>query len=198
MNHNPSRRLSQRGAVGAIARESRRFRGAWLRQHGPRLRKLTWIGPLGPLVLLAGAGPEGALEAILFPNEGAAAAPELRPIAEADAGALRQARDELAAYFAGALRVFATPLAPSGTPFQRAVWRRVSAVPYGATTSYAAIAEAIGRPRAARAVGGANGRNPIPIIIPCHRILGSHRGLRGYGGGLALKADLLRLEGASR
>lgn len=105
-----------------------------------------------------------------------------------------QARAQLAAYFAGQLCEFDLPLAPQGTPFQRQVWAALQRIPYGTTVSYKALAEQIGHPASIRAVGQANGRNPISIIIPCHRVIGANGGLTGYGGGLDRKATLLELE----
>ena len=107
---------------------------------------------------------------------------------------LRQLARELAEYFAGRRRVFDVAVAPEGTPFQQAVWRALRTVPYGATASYAAIAAAIDRPRAVRATGAANGRNPVSIVIPCHRIVGADGSLTGYAGGVARKEWLLMLE----
>lgn len=101
---------------------------------------------------------------------------------------------QLHAYFAGDLQEFDVPLDPQGTEFQRAVWDALVAIPYGNTCSYGAIAQAIGRPKACRAVGAANGQNPIPIIIPCHRVIGSTGKLTGFGGGLPTKEALLALE----
>jgi methylated-DNA-[protein]-cysteine S-methyltransferase len=109
---------------------------------------------------------------------------------------LRQAVAELDAYFRGERQVFGVPLAPAGTPFQQRVWEAVAGVPYGRTTSYKAIAEALDAPKAVRAIGAANGQNPLPIFIPCHRIVGHDGRLVGYGGGLWRKAWLLRHEGA--
>ncbi len=109
---------------------------------------------------------------------------------------LAQLRDELAQYFAGQRRTFDVPLAPQGTPFQRSVWMALLAIPYGATESYGALAARIGKPAAVRAVGLANGRNPVPILIPCHRVIGADGTLTGYGGGLERKAALLALENA--
>ena len=103
---------------------------------------------------------------------------------------------ELEGYLAGGLRGFQSPLDLWGTEFQRKVWREVKAIPYGTTCSYREIAERIGHPRAYRAVGAANGANPTPIIVPCHRVIGRDGSLRGYGSGLAMKERLLRLEGA--
>jgi methylated-DNA-[protein]-cysteine S-methyltransferase len=107
-----------------------------------------------------------------------------------------EAVSQLRAYFAGQLRRFDLPLDMRGTDFQLRVWRELERIPYGETRSYLEIAEAIGAPRAVRAVGAANGANPIPIVVPCHRVIGSSGKLVGYGGGLPLKKRLLQLEGA--
>lgn len=109
---------------------------------------------------------------------------------------LDEAEKQLQEYFAGTRRSFDLPLAPAGTPFQRAVWDALRAIPYGETRTYAQIAEAIGNPKACRAVGMANNRNPIAILIPCHRVIGSNGSLTGYAGGLDVKERLLALEGA--
>ncbi len=103
---------------------------------------------------------------------------------------------QLRAYFAGQLRCFDLPLDMQGTEFQLRVWRELEAIPFGETRSYSQIATAIGAPRAVRAVGAANGANPIPIVVPCHRVIGAAGSLVGYGGGLPLKKRLLELEGA--
>ncbi|HLJ66075.1 MAG TPA: methylated-DNA--[protein]-cysteine S-methyltransferase [Chloroflexota bacterium] len=102
---------------------------------------------------------------------------------------------QLTAYFEGKLRDFDVPLDLRGTPFQHEVWNALLAIPYGEVRSYGEIAAAIGRPRAVRAVGMANHANPVPIIVPCHRVIGSDHSLTGYGGGLDLKARLLQQEG---
>ena len=107
---------------------------------------------------------------------------------------LSEARRQLLAYLAGDLRAFDLPLAPAGTDFQREVWRALEAVPYGRTRTYGEIAAAVGRPKAVRAVGQANHVNPLPIFIPCHRVVGKGGALTGYAGGLALKGALLALE----
>lgn len=109
--------------------------------------------------------------------------------------ALDHLQAQLTAYFRGALRVFDVPLDMRGTPFQLEVWRALVAIPFGVTHSYGQVAAAIGRPKAVRAVGAANGANPVPIIVPCHRVIGSNGTLTGYGGGLPLKQQLLELEG---
>ncbi len=110
-----------------------------------------------------------------------------------------EAAAQLAAYFAGTRRMFELRLAPRGTAFQRRVWAAVAAIPYGRTRSYGAIATEIGSARAVRAVGAANGQNPWPIVVPCHRVVGSDGSLTGFGGGLAIKRALLEFErGAGR
>jgi len=112
-----------------------------------------------------------------------------------DANALLlEAARQLRAYFAGTLREFQLPLDMEGTDFQKRVWRQLETIPYGETRSYAQIAAAIGSPSAVRAVGAANGANPIAIVVPCHRVIGSSGKLVGYGGGLPLKKRLLELE----
>lgn len=115
------------------------------------------------------------------------------PEAGSDA-VIDQARRELDLYFAGKLRAFAVPLAPTGTAFQQRVWAALRAIPYGATRSYAQQASAIGAPKAVRAVGSANGRNPISILVPCHRVIGAGGALTGYAGGTERKRYLLELE----
>ncbi len=105
--------------------------------------------------------------------------------------------EQLTAYLDGGLRVFSVPLDLRGTPFQLSVWQSLLSVKYGSVCSYASLASRVGKPAAVRAVGLANGSNPIPIIVPCHRIIGSNGTLTGYGGGLPLKAQLLRLEGVT-
>ena len=109
---------------------------------------------------------------------------------------LSETRDELTAYFAGRLHEFRVPLAPNGTEFQRRVWIALTKIPYGTTISYTDLARRIGSSAAVRAVGAANGRNPIPIIVPCHRVIGSDGSLTGFGGGLDRKRWLLHHEGA--
>ncbi|MDH4040281.1 MAG: methylated-DNA--[protein]-cysteine S-methyltransferase [Gammaproteobacteria bacterium] len=109
---------------------------------------------------------------------------------------LERAGGQLLEYFAGRRRQFDLPLAPVGTPFQRAVWNALAAIPWGALRSYADIARAIERPTAVRAVGAANGRNPLPIVVPCHRVIGSNGTLTGFAGGLDIKRQLLELEGS--
>jgi methylated-DNA-[protein]-cysteine S-methyltransferase len=109
----------------------------------------------------------------------------------------QEAIAQLDAYFAGRLRRFDLALAPRGTPFQRDVWSALTRIPYGETVSYSELASRIGRPAATRAVGAANGRNPLPIVIPCHRVIGADGSLTGFGGGLPIKRRLLELEAGS-
>jgi methylated-DNA-[protein]-cysteine S-methyltransferase len=109
---------------------------------------------------------------------------------------MNAAKAQLGEYFSGRLRAFDLPLHPHGSGFERRVWKRLCEIPYGSTTSYGAIAAELGLVNGARAVGRANGSNPIPIVIPCHRVIGSDGTLTGYGGGLELKRTLLELEGS--
>jgi methylated-DNA-[protein]-cysteine S-methyltransferase len=111
-----------------------------------------------------------------------------------DAGRFEHATAQLQAYFRGRLQRFALQLAPEGTPFQLAVWRQLREIPYGETISYGELARRIGNPRACRAVGLANGANPLPIVVPCHRVIGADGSLTGFGGGLPIKQQLLELE----
>jgi methylated-DNA-[protein]-cysteine S-methyltransferase len=149
--------------------------------------------PLGRILL---AGGPGGLKAINFQDGQGALSPaaDWEPSPEG----LREAAEQIGAYFAGRLRTFELALDPGGTPFQRQVYRALQAIPYGETTSYGALARRLGRPNAARAVGAANGRNPLPIVVPCHRVIGNDGSLTGYYGGLRIKAFLLALEGGGR
>ena len=147
--------------------------------------------PLGDLKLVAS---DHGLVAILWPNDDPARV-RLGPLVErADHALLVEAGRQLAAYFAGDLDRFDVPLDFRGTEFQKNVWAALLAIPFGETRSYAAIARAIGRPAAVRAVGAANGRNPISIIAPCHRVIGADGSLTGFAGGLDAKRYLLELE----
>ena len=120
------------------------------------------------------------------------------PVRAEDHPVLGPAATQLAEYVSGARTGFDLPLRPSGTPFQREAWAALLAIPYGVTRSYREQAEALGRPNAVRAVGAANGRNPIPVVIPCHRVIGSGGALTGYAGGTTLKRALLDLESGVR
>lgn len=110
----------------------------------------------------------------------------------------REVIKQLKEYFAGQRRSFDLPLAPEGTDFQLKVWRALRGIPFGATWSYGQLAKRIGKPKASRAVGAANGQNPIPIIVPCHRVIGADGSLTGFGGGLKIKQQLLELESGER
>lgn len=145
--------------------------------------------PLGPLIL---AADHAGLRQILF-LQGRNPA-KLDPSWKEEAAPFQPAIRQLQAYFAGQLEAFDLKLAPEGTQFQRNVWRELSEIPYGETISYGQLAQRIGNPKASRAVGLANGSNPIPIVIPCHRVIGGNGKLTGYGGGLAVKERLLALE----
>ena len=148
------------------------------------------------------ASSERGLCAVAFPREAAGMRRWLtRRFDQGDFGSLpetsevlREAVAQLRAYFAGELRRFTLPLDLIGTEFQQKVWRAVQRVPYGETCAYGEVARRIGHPQAARAVGAANGANPLPIIIPCHRVVGADGGLVKYGGGVEMKRKLLDLE----
>ena len=145
--------------------------------------------PIGELLL---AGDADALSMIGFPKGSMRRDPESDWIYNEEP--FKNARVQLSEYFAGERKEFNLPLLLSGTEFQVSVLQALQGIPYGETISYGAIAKQIGRPKAVRAVGAANGRNPIPIIVPCHRVVGSSGDLIGFGGGLDTKAELLRLE----
>jgi methylated-DNA-[protein]-cysteine S-methyltransferase len=145
--------------------------------------------PLGP-VLVTGDGE--ALTGLWFADH--ARAPEQPSAWPRDDDAFAGVADQLDGYFAGRRTRFDVPLRMAGTPFQRAVWAALREIPFGSTTTYAELAAGIGAPTAARAVGAANGRNPISIVVPCHRVVGRDGSLTGYAWGLERKAWLLRLE----
>jgi len=149
--------------------------------------------PVGRLML---AGHEHALQWLSFTMGSRAREPE--PDWQQDAGPFRPCIEQLHEYFAGERRAFDLPLGPQGTPFQLQVWRELQQIPYGATISYGEMARRIGNPSASRAVGLANGANPIAIIVPCHRVIGASGKLTGFGGGLDIKQRLLDLEQGHR
>jgi methylated-DNA-[protein]-cysteine S-methyltransferase len=147
--------------------------------------------PIGPLLLACtGAG----LTNVYFQSGPRPVQPQ--QLWRQDAQPFAEVERQLAEYFAGRRRVFELRLAPAGTDFQLLVWRALQKIPFGQTTSYGQIARDLGQRNAARAVGLANGSNPLPIIIPCHRVIGADGSLTGFGGGLDIKRALLRLEGA--
>ncbi|MBC9034028.1 methylated-DNA--[protein]-cysteine S-methyltransferase [Sphingomonas sp. JC676] len=152
----------------------------------------TMASPVGELKLVAS---EHGLSAILWENDDPARV-RLGPLVEdADHPILIEAERQIGEYFAGARKAFTVPLDFHGTEFQKSVWAALLAIPYGETRSYAEIARAVGRPTAFRAVGAANGKNPISIIAPCHRVIGTNGALTGFAGGLEAKELLLGLEG---
>ena len=146
--------------------------------------------PIGKLLI---AGDRETVRRIEFPENGEPRKPHAGWI-ESSAGSLEEAARQLREYFSGARKEFDLPLAPEGTDFQRAVWRELQNIPYGDTISYGELARRIGNSNASRAVGAANGANPIPIVIPCHRVIGANGKLTGFGGGLPVKEKLLALE----
>lgn len=147
--------------------------------------------PLGPLTVSAS---DAGLHALEFPQDSWFLPRD--GWREADHPLLSRARLQLDEYFAGRRRAFDLPLAPQGTPFQREVWFALADIPYGQTRTYAQLATRLGRPTASRAVGAANGRNPLGILLPCHRVVGANGALTGFSGGLEAKRFLLELEGA--
>ena len=155
-------------------------------------RTTTHPSPIGPLTLVADG--DGAVTHLLMADQ------RHRPVRDPawveDRASFADATAQLDAYFAGELRTFDLDINPSGTEFQRDVWAALRLIPYGATATYGDLARRVGRPQAVRAVGLANGRNPISIVVPCHRVIGADGSLTGYGGGLHRKRALLELEGA--
>jgi methylated-DNA-[protein]-cysteine S-methyltransferase len=145
--------------------------------------------PIGRMLLV---GKNGMLEELHFPNS----TEQLQiPVEwQEDKNSFAETLEQLRQYFAGNRRQFDLPISPQGTPFQERVWQELCKIPYGETASYGMIAQRIGKPKACRAVGMANSKNPIPIIIPCHRIIGKDGSLTGFGGGLPVKKQLLDLE----
>ena len=151
------------------------------------MRYSTLTTPIGELVLTA--DDDGALTGVNLPNRHPDPAGW-----ERDDELLGDARRQLTEYFAGERTTFDLPLRPAGAPFQLRVWEALLRIPYGETASYGELARELGHPTAARAVGAANGRNPIAIVVPCHRVIGSNGSLTGYAGGLDCKRALLDLE----
>jgi methylated-DNA-[protein]-cysteine S-methyltransferase len=148
--------------------------------------------PVGPLFV---AADEDGLRAVEFRDN-------KHPVRrdgdwrEGDNAVLRRTHKQLDEYFGGRRHAFDLPLSPHGTEFQKKVWTTLASIPYGETISYAQLASRVGKPTAMRAVGAANGRNPLPIVLPCHRVIGADGSLTGFGGGLPTKQYLLKLEGA--
>jgi methylated-DNA-[protein]-cysteine S-methyltransferase len=149
----------------------------------------TMSSPVGRLTLV---GIADSLVGLYFDDDPHAA--PARAGATREDHRLRRATTQLEEYFAGARTSFDLPLAPAGSPFQKEVWDQLRRIPFGETATYGQIARAIGKPAASRAIGGANHRNPIAIIVPCHRVIGADGSMTGYGGGLRRKRLLLELE----
>lgn len=148
--------------------------------------------PIGALRLV---GDEAAINRIDLPNRAVKPPdPAWTPSADRLPAALAEAKRQIEEYFAGARQDFDLPLSPQGTPFQCRVWAELRRIPFGETISYGELAARIGKPSASRAVGAANGRNPLPVVVPCHRVIGSDGRLTGFGGGLPTKQALLDLE----
>lgn len=147
--------------------------------------RIVFDTPVGPMAL---EGTEDALTALYLPNT------PVEPMGM-ETPLLARGRGELLEYLVGKRRTFDLPLKPQGTPFQQKVWSALADIPYGQTITYGELARRVGCPKGSRAVGQANHRNPLPILLPCHRVVGAGGTLTGYGGGLELKEWLLRLEG---
>jgi methylated-DNA-[protein]-cysteine S-methyltransferase len=147
--------------------------------------------PVGKLKLVAS---DKALVAVLWEKDGPRRVPLSEAVADDRHPVLVQAERQLNEYFSGKRKKFSLALEMRGTPFQKDVWEALLAIPFGETRSYGQLAKQLGNPRATRAVGAANGRNPVSIIVPCHRVIGSSGKLTGFAGGLAVKAQLLNLE----
>jgi methylated-DNA-[protein]-cysteine S-methyltransferase len=163
------------------------------RAHLRKRYVYSWIdSPVGRLKLVAS---DDGLAAILWDNDRPSPAPLSAAEPDATHPIIVEAARQLDEYFRGRRRTFALRLDPTGTPFQRKVWNALLTIPFGETRSYRQIAEQIGQPTATRAVGAANGRNPISIVTPCHRVIGASGALTGFGGGLETKAYLLAHEG---
>jgi methylated-DNA-[protein]-cysteine S-methyltransferase len=156
----------------------------------------THPSPIGPLLLVGERDGAGRVRLSGIFMEEHRHGPAVDPSWVEDRAAFREVARQLDEYFAGSRTSFDLPLAPGGTPFQRRVWAELARIPAGTTVTYGEIARRAGRPGAARAVGAAVGRNPVSIVVPCHRVVGSDGALTGYAGGIERKAFLLALEGA--
>ncbi|AQS66675.1 methylated-DNA--[protein]-cysteine S-methyltransferase [Streptomyces pactum] len=158
----------------------------------PRKQHTVTDSPYGALTLVA---EDGVLCGLYMTDQ--RHRPPEESFGTADDGPFAQVEEQLAAYFAGELKDFTLDLRLNGTPFQRTVWDQLRRIPYGQTRTYGELAAALGKPAASRAVGLANGRNPVGIVVPCHRVIGASGGLTGYGGGLERKQRLLDFERGS-
>ncbi|MFF0147841.1 methylated-DNA-[protein]-cysteine S-methyltransferase [Amycolatopsis sulphurea] len=153
---------------------------------------MTYTTFESPVGLLTAVGRDGGLAGLYLENH--RHQPDPATFGERDDRAFTEVRRQLSEYFAGERAEFDLALTMRGTPFQQTVWRELTRIPYGETITYRELAEQIGKPGAFRAVGLANGRNPVSIVVPCHRVIGSNGDLTGYGGGVARKRRLLELE----
>jgi len=159
------------------------------------LASKTMESPVGKLKLVAS---DKGLVAVLWQNDRPTRVRLAEPAEDDQHPVLLKAERQLGEYFAGKRKEFSIPLDMRGTPFQKTVWEALLAIPFGETRSYGQLANQLGNPNATRAVGAANGRNPLSIIVPCHRVIGSSGKLTGFGGGLETKAQLLSLEQKDR
>jgi len=157
------------------------------------MNKVVYDSPVGRLTLVS-----DGTHLVVCAFDGSTPPSEANEAAPRDDAVLREAMRQLDDYFAEARRAFDLPLAARGTAFQRRVWQELRRIPFGETRSYGEVAERLGNPNAMRAVGAANGKNPIAIIVPCHRVIGANGALTGFGGGLERKAYLLELERKQR
>ncbi len=149
-----------------------------------------YLAPIGELLLVE---EKGKLEQLMFPNHHQNK--QINPEWKKDKSPFSKIIRQLDDYFSGKSTSFSLEMSPSGTDFQKRVWKELSKIPFGETIHYGLLAERIGNPNASRAVGMANGKNPIPVIVPCHRVIGKDGSLTGFGGGLDIKKQLLQLEG---
>ncbi|MCW7754755.1 methylated-DNA--[protein]-cysteine S-methyltransferase [Desulfobotulus sp. H1] len=157
--------------------------------YAQAFRGIFFVTALGPVAVFCDTGEKG-LKKLLFVNENERAFFSFSP----EVSLLKEAKEQLLAYFSGKCMSFDLPLLPEGTLFQQRVWKELRVIPHGETRSYKDIAMALGQPGASRAVGNANGRNPLPLLIPCHRVIAADGGLGGYSSGLFRKRFLLSLE----
>jgi methylated-DNA-[protein]-cysteine S-methyltransferase len=168
--------------------------GAIMKSHSTPLAQSTYASPVGDLTIVVS---ERGLAAILWPVErpGRVVLDQIGTANQRHQQLISETAEQLSGYFGGERQRFSVELDPAGTDFQRLVWARLSTIEFGTTATYGEIATALGRPTASRAVGAATGRNPVSIIVPCHRVLGSSGAMTGFAGGIETKQALLRLEG---